>query len=319
MFNTYGASKTKTEESVLFDHMKTYNDTEKVQFALAIQAAQEWQEILKDEDIFPNLEYRAVMDENTRESHAKLNGIVRPIRDPFWQRYYPPIDYRCRCTIRQRRKNIPITENLPHNLPTPPKGLAHNPGFSGKAFDLEHPYFEHTTPKALENVIKYAKYGREYIKEYFNIQTGNYVVRHQKHSTQEAAENVLIAKLLTNHVDSVVLLPVDAEELSKIVPKSQFYENKFPDAWLIDARIAMDFKTISSQNYNTIDNALRRGKSQADYILLKLKTKVKEGHLKNIIKSRVSRAENIKGVWLILEDRLYKLSRQDILEDRFPF
>ena len=132
----------KDEAKALFAKMNSHNETEKVQFALAIQAAEEWQELLKDEDIFPNLEYRAVMDENTRESHAKLNGIIRPLRDDFWQKYFPPIDYRCRCTIRQHSKTAKITDKLPESLPQIAKGLGHNPGVLGKAFDFEHPYFE---------------------------------------------------------------------------------------------------------------------------------------------------------------------------------
>ncbi|GAB4129545.1 MAG: hypothetical protein Fur0027_14440 [Raineya sp.] len=137
------------DAEAVFLKMEKHNETEKIQFALAIQAGEEWERLLQDEDIFPNLEYRAVMDENTRESHAILNGIIRPLRDSFWQKYFPPIDYRCRCTIRQHDKEAKITAKLPENLPKISKGLKHNPGVSGKAFDYEHPYFENISKSVL--------------------------------------------------------------------------------------------------------------------------------------------------------------------------
>jgi len=137
----------KADTKALFLKMERHNDTEKVQFALSIQAAEEWQAYLQDADTFPNLEYRAVMDENTRESHAQLNGIIKPIKDDFWSRYFPPIDYRCRCTLRQHGKNAKITEKLPENLPKIPKGLDHNPGTTGEAFNTRHPYFENINSK----------------------------------------------------------------------------------------------------------------------------------------------------------------------------
>lgn len=50
----------------------------------------------------PNWEYVAVNDDKTRASHAALNGVIKRYDDPFWQTFYPPIDYRCRCTVIAR-------------------------------------------------------------------------------------------------------------------------------------------------------------------------------------------------------------------------
>lgn len=44
--------------------------------------------------------YSAVNDSATRPEHAALHGTMRRYDDPFWDEYFPPNGYRCRCTVR---------------------------------------------------------------------------------------------------------------------------------------------------------------------------------------------------------------------------
>ena len=50
-------------------------------------------------DTRPYWQYHSVGDERVRAEHAALDGIVRRADDEFWQRYYPPWDYGCRCFV----------------------------------------------------------------------------------------------------------------------------------------------------------------------------------------------------------------------------
>ncbi len=47
----------------------------------------------------PYLMYSAINDSRVRPSHLALNRIVRHIDDPFWLTHYPPLGFRCRCTV----------------------------------------------------------------------------------------------------------------------------------------------------------------------------------------------------------------------------
>jgi SPP1 gp7 family putative phage head morphogenesis protein len=64
----------------------------------AFQAAQ-WETAQADADT-THLQYLTMEDDNVRDSHAALNGIVLPKDDPFWQKHYPPWDWGCRCMVR---------------------------------------------------------------------------------------------------------------------------------------------------------------------------------------------------------------------------
>lgn len=58
-----------------------------------------WQQQQRNKAKRPYLMYSAIDDSRVRPSHLALNRIVRPIDDPFWLTHYPPISFRCRCTV----------------------------------------------------------------------------------------------------------------------------------------------------------------------------------------------------------------------------
>jgi len=220
--------------------------------------------------------------------------------------------------MRFSRKKKP--KNLPANLPAIPQGLDHNPGITGQAFNTGHPYFDSTSKKALQSVAEYAGYGKEFIKQGFDVKTSAYTVSHVKHGKNELKDNLNTALFLNQEGIKVVLLPtINNGALLEIIPKNQRKEGKFADAWLPDLSVVIDFKKIKKLNYNAIDAAIRSGKNQSDYILLYIQGKIKKGIVKKAIKDRVTRAENIKEIWVFLEGRMYQLKRKDIIKEVFPF
>jgi len=58
-----------------------------------------WEQAQAVRELRPYGRYSAVMDGRTRPSHAALHGLVYPLDHPFWQYYWPPWDYNCRCGV----------------------------------------------------------------------------------------------------------------------------------------------------------------------------------------------------------------------------
>lgn len=58
-------------------------------------------------EYLPIWEYSAVGDDRTRPSHMALDGLQFPANHTFWSKYYPPWDFRCRCTV------IPVFDYRP--------------------------------------------------------------------------------------------------------------------------------------------------------------------------------------------------------------
>lgn len=99
----------------------------------------------------PYWQYSAVGDKRTRPAHAALNGLIFRHDHPFWDTWYPPNGYRCRCTVKTLSEQDMAGQGLTpgdrnptgsYVVPTDPKtgnlmppvqimpdpGFAYNPG-----------------------------------------------------------------------------------------------------------------------------------------------------------------------------------------------
>lgn len=100
--------------------------------------AEKWDKYTIQKDLYPNLRYKTVKDNRVREEHRNLEDIIKPINDPFWDTWYPPNGWRCRCYVTQTDDEA--TAGTPEGNPTP--GFHGNVGKSNFIFnENEHPYF----------------------------------------------------------------------------------------------------------------------------------------------------------------------------------
>ena len=75
------------------------------------QMAAKWEEFSQYGDRY-NLQYRTANDGKVRPEHAAMHGITLPMSDPFWEEFYPPNGWNCRCTVVQVRKSkYPVTDH----------------------------------------------------------------------------------------------------------------------------------------------------------------------------------------------------------------
>ena len=58
-----------------------------------------WQQQQRNKAKRPYLMYSAINDSRVRPAHLALNRIVLPIDHAFWLTHYPPLGFRCRCTV----------------------------------------------------------------------------------------------------------------------------------------------------------------------------------------------------------------------------
>jgi len=65
---------------------------------LAAYSADRWIKAQRTLDTRPYGQYLTAGDDRVRPAHAALDGVVKPLGDPFWDKYTPPWEFGCRCT-----------------------------------------------------------------------------------------------------------------------------------------------------------------------------------------------------------------------------
>lgn len=135
----------KEEARKVFDK---YNENYlKAEYNSAIHQARSarlWEDIQKDKDLFPQLEYHTIGDQRVRREHAMLDKIIRPVDDKFWSVYMPPNGWSCRCTVLQTSdaKNTDLNSKTAPTKREVPEIFRFNPGQDKIIFSPKHPYFD---------------------------------------------------------------------------------------------------------------------------------------------------------------------------------
>lgn len=114
------------------------------------EMAARWEGFMEDGDRY-HLQYRTANDGKVRPEHAAMHGITLPPSDSFWEEFYPPNGWNCRCTVIQVRKSKhPATDHEEAmalgELATgrDSKGIFRfNPGKEGKSVPDYNPYTIH--------------------------------------------------------------------------------------------------------------------------------------------------------------------------------
>lgn len=130
------------------DTFETYNKTYlTAEYNSAIAQARMasiWQEIEREKHLYPMLQYVTVGDGRVRPEHAVLDGITKPVDDKFWNTYYPPNGWNCRCHTMQGN-DLPesnLTGVRKPNEKEVPEIFRFNSGKTKQIFSPKHPYFD---------------------------------------------------------------------------------------------------------------------------------------------------------------------------------
>jgi SPP1 gp7 family putative phage head morphogenesis protein len=308
----------------------TYNQTYlKAEYNHAIasgQMASKWDQFTAEADALPYLEYDAVMDERTREEHARLNTIVRPINDDFWKTWFPPNGWRCRCDVRQLdevdadgRQN----DALPKLPPVAPM-FKNNVGESGMAFTDKHPYIS-TMPDKVKAAVFVAseklmqgKAKQEYIpKDFFDkkkkftieekqavyalpIDEQFYLIKkykgggstevHKLYIPSDDHEDLLIgAKVLAKEGENMALLPViDSKEKEARNKIMPGHKGNSNADYLANRKSLYELETPTTPlSITKIQERISSGYKQANNLILLLKDDMKTDVLKAEIEKQI--------------------------------
>lgn len=130
IFNTYNTPKGANYLSVEYKSAKRQ-----------AEAAKQWLTIEATKGDKGCLRYKTREDNRVRPEHRTLNNVKEPIDNPFWDVYYPPNGWACRCFVVQEDcgLNNAFSNPLEHNVP---EAFQFNSGKERKVFSPKHPYFD---------------------------------------------------------------------------------------------------------------------------------------------------------------------------------
>lgn len=130
------------EVQPIADHqMRHWLRTEYDTAVIRAHHAADWQQFLREKDIFPNLKWVQSTSIHPGADHKIFWNTVLPIEHPFWDEHRPGDRWNCKCDListDEEPTDIPETERPADE---PQRGLKSNPGKDGIIFSDNHPYF----------------------------------------------------------------------------------------------------------------------------------------------------------------------------------
>ena len=127
--------------------LETYNNnwlnTEYNTALSQAMAGRQWSEVEAQKDIFPLLKYITIGDERVRQNHKDLDEVVFEVGDSFWNNYFPPNDWNCRCTTEQLEEGEEPTTDPKRTFSANPDLFRMNAGKDKIIFREDvHPYLK---------------------------------------------------------------------------------------------------------------------------------------------------------------------------------
>ncbi len=273
--------------------------------------AREWKEIEETKDVFPILEWVAVMDSNTR--HAKFNGIKLPVDDPFWGTHPQPLEYGCRCRKRQHRDAMVTDAATIADIPAPPKRPWHaNPWRTAELWrNNEHPYGVMTIRelRATEKLIETATKELPLVVTHRHPTNGAVIREHPMHTLPNEEGR---SEGIRNRESAIAIMElgqsVDLLENYNGVPKGK----KSPDA-LIDGKWVADFKRASWDTLiMRINGSVKQGASIAviqldhsDITAVQAAEKMKG----ELLAKKTNIKPQVKEVWFVSGGKVVKYGK----------
>ena len=291
--------------NILFN--KNYLQAEYQTAKRGAQMAHLWNKFLEQKEYYPNLVYRTVRDSRVRPEHAALNGVVKPIDDPFWKTYYPPNGWRCRCTVMNTAEKV--SEGTFEDKTVKPE-------FHGNtALDEEILTSKGTFFKLLNKDHK-AKINAELMK--YNMPMD--IAYHGKHKKKVFVSPFADDKDLIPNVETAMVivdkLGVDVK-IRAHIDSNVAKGHKNPE-YEIGGKIA-DRKEVSS--YTSIKSNLETAKKQGNHSIVYDVTNFKDWKANEITKNLKGKIMNFKDkdwlheIYFVNGNKAISFTKDELLDD----
>lgn len=274
--------------------------------------AEKWQKINDQKVLYPNLKYKTVKDNRVREEHRQLHDVIKPIDDAFWDKWYPPNGWRCRCYVTQTDE--PATPGTGTGEPT--QGFHGHVGKSNMTFnEEEHPYF--IFPAADAKKIKASFENLKLAEPDYNL------IHTNKKAKLEVSTWADPYDIEINHKYAKTL--VDELGVSvKIKAHSEFIKDRKNPEYEING-LNSDLKSIQSvkgitNGFDAAKTQMGIGKNHYSVVFnLDNLKKVKLADITKQLSNKFSatRGKNIDRVFFIRNGKAVELTRDNILKKEY--
>lgn len=287
----------------------------KTEYNMAIGSstmAARWTDFEKNAEDMPFLQYSTVGDNNVRDEHARLNGIIRRIADEFWRTHYPPNGWGCRCSVNQLASGTAVESDTIPQVPIP-EMFRTNLAQQGLIFPKGHAYYNGIPNGVLNNAVATLPDNVAFKRLYTNEDLHGYVDLHILHGAEEMKPNFEISKFLADQGHKIKLLPILKESddnLRKIIyGTDKFLPGKNPDS-LIGKKL-FELTDLKNPNIKNLGDkirikAMRLEKKQADNVVINLINPMNEAEIERVVKGKINISKSIDEIWIINNGKLLK-------------
>jgi SPP1 gp7 family putative phage head morphogenesis protein len=289
-----------------------YNETwMRTEYDMAIASAQNaarWTEFEKEADVIPNLKYQTVGDSSVRPEHAVLDGIVRPLDDPFWDTHYPPNGWGCRCEALQSFGEPVTTKYKDISMP---EMFRTNLAKTGLIYPKNHPYYDGVPKDVIRKAMAYLPPENTYLTFAKEPEININVL----HGAEETEGNLRTLNAFLNGYDNagnpvvkVNLLPEfdekDKDLKGKFLPKNFKLrdDRKNPDAVISfknKDKWVVDFKHMTGKGRN-LANHIEDAYLKSDYAIIKTTDKLDRtiNQIRRTVNGKMTEHPDLKGVFV---------------------
>ena len=264
-----------------------YLEAEYIFATSSAQMAAKWGGFEADGDRY-NLQYRTAQDDRVRDAHAALANTTLPADDAFWDSYFPPNGWRCRCTAVQVRigkyplsnsidaikKGDTATSRIDKKGNNPDAIFRYNPGKQKILFPPNHPYrkVQDGVKRIIEGIANQQEWTA--LKEYRN---GGSVSVHKtvKRTANDYQDIMDCCEHFAGQGNKTAIYPKvvkanNPELYAKTYPEliGTKYEGKSPDFKVGKHFYELEGYTTKSPGSGTIKHMVQRGAKQSSRVVI---------------------------------------------------